>query len=541
MRSVWIVPLALLALMAAGSSVPASDKKGALLVRLAAPGPWASVSQLIGYGGRLWFVNSVKFRNHNSADLYSFDPSSKTVRYERHLFSQDSGIPTLHEGLLYWPFEDARFSGGWGEFLVTNGEDWQWRMVTSAEIFHIHAMASHKDALYAATGAWRGGLQRSLDRGRTWQSVYDHPTPQGRVSRLTELVSFAGDLYAALNARAEEGAKLLRWTGAGFEPAEGWPPGRSVDALTVFSGKLYAVNRARDGRSLWRFDGKTSEPVPEMAGREIRDLAVQDGKLWTITAADGGGGLWRSDNGLRWEAVQRFEDREPFDLGVLGGSLYLGVRRAEGQGELWGPAEAPAPNSQRLVRSPLPRDPADEARGLALVAELGEVLRGQADLDAWHREVDRLLFALPHHREAAVGEALAELLSSDFPARPMTVIGGQVHTDTAEIGRWFLLWAIGMNGQGRVPVALLQRPWDKEPNRSEKYFGLVPAAIWAAGMTGQDDAATLAALAARLDKPGEPLWLRGDAVGALTAITGEHFGYDPPAWRHWLNQRRESE
>ncbi|MCH7913535.1 MAG: hypothetical protein IH856_10945, partial [Deltaproteobacteria bacterium] len=34
------------------------------LVPLAKPGPWSGVSGLISYGGRLWFVNSVKFIDH---------------------------------------------------------------------------------------------------------------------------------------------------------------------------------------------------------------------------------------------------------------------------------------------------------------------------------------------------------------------------------------------------------------------------------------------------------------------------------------------
>ena len=73
-------------------------------------GPWPVASKPVAYGGRLWFANSVKGRNHNSADLYSYDPVKGGLRYERHLFSQDAGDPLVFRGLLYWPFEDARFS-----------------------------------------------------------------------------------------------------------------------------------------------------------------------------------------------------------------------------------------------------------------------------------------------------------------------------------------------------------------------------------------------------------------------------------------------
>ena len=62
--------------------------------------PWPGVSSLIGYRGRLWFANSVKFVNHNSADLYSFDPGSGKARFEKHLFSQDAGEPVVSKGLL---------------------------------------------------------------------------------------------------------------------------------------------------------------------------------------------------------------------------------------------------------------------------------------------------------------------------------------------------------------------------------------------------------------------------------------------------------
>ena len=62
---------------------------------------WPQVSSLIGYAGRLWFVNSRKYVNHNSADIWSYYPAMGKARYERHLLSQDAGDPVVHEGLLY--------------------------------------------------------------------------------------------------------------------------------------------------------------------------------------------------------------------------------------------------------------------------------------------------------------------------------------------------------------------------------------------------------------------------------------------------------
>ncbi len=58
--------------------------------------------------------------------------------------------------------------------------------------------------------------------------------------------------------------------------------------------------------------------------------------------------------------------------------------------------------------------------------------------------------------------------------------------------------------------------------------------MWVAGRLGQEDAATLEALVARLEDAEAPLWLKGDAVGALRAITGERFSYDAATWRSWL-------
>ena len=43
---------------------------------------------------------------------------------------------------------------------------------------------------------------------------------------------------------------------------------------------------------------------------------------------------------------------------------------------------------------------------------------------------------------------------------------------------------------------------------------------------------TLDALIARLDRAGDPDWLAGDLVGALTALTGQRLGYDAAAWRN---------
>lgn len=100
---------------------------------LAQPGPWRDVTHLIAYGDRLWFANSIAGTNHNAADIYSYDPETQVTRYEQHLFSQGAGTPMVSEGLLYWPFEDPRFSADLGEYMFTNGQQWQWRVLPEGE------------------------------------------------------------------------------------------------------------------------------------------------------------------------------------------------------------------------------------------------------------------------------------------------------------------------------------------------------------------------------------------------------------------------
>ncbi|MGI9371498.1 MAG: hypothetical protein ACR2OJ_03305 [Hyphomicrobiales bacterium] len=91
------------------SAVGAVEPELSILARV---GPWPVTSRLIGYDGKVWFANSVKGRNHNSADIWSLDPETAELRYERHLFSQDAGVPLVHRDLLYWPYEDGRYSFG---------------------------------------------------------------------------------------------------------------------------------------------------------------------------------------------------------------------------------------------------------------------------------------------------------------------------------------------------------------------------------------------------------------------------------------------
>lgn len=509
------------------------------LVPLAQPGPWSGISGLIGYGARLWFVNSVKFVDHNSADVYSYDPRTGDTRYERHLFSQDAGEPVVAGGLLYWPFEDARFSTGHGEYLVTNGAEWGWRVLPEGQVFHIHAMAASGGALFAATSAWRAGLQRSDDAGAHWRIEYDHPTPPGLVSRLTALAVLDGTLYAGLTAYAEPGAKLLEMSTGTFWPVRGWPPGVAADALVSYGGRLYAVNHTGNGSSVWRTDGTTVERIQGLDGQPVRALAAGPGDLWAVSGGRGGGALWRSHDGLSWTTEHSFRDAEPLDVAVYGGRVYVGTAGPGERGTLWGPP-APAPVEAPLEAHPLPPAPhrLAHAQLAAALTALDRTLReaaGYADHGAGLRvAVEPLaLSGLP-----AAGPELARRLSGSFPDLRIRLFGGALTAPAAALARWYLLWALALAGAGRVPLELLSASWTAPPNSAEKY--LEPAPAWAAAQVGQTDAATLFALVERLGGARQPSWLDGDLVGALTVLTGERFAYDRAAWRRWWAERQAS-
>jgi hypothetical protein len=124
-------------------------------------------------------------------------------------------------------------------------------------------------------------------------------------------------------------------------------------------------------------------------------------------------------------------------------------------------------------------------------------------------------------------------LNAPFPDQTVAMFGGNLTPRAADLGRHVLLWGMGVAGRGRVPGALLERPWTQVSNRPQKWFDSLPMALFAVSWAGQNDAATVASLIRRLDRAADPMWLRGDIIGALSAVTGKRFGYDIPAWRHW--------
>jgi hypothetical protein len=513
----------------AGGPAPALAGTPSEVPVLARIGPWPVASRLIGFQGRLWFANGVKGVNHNSADLYSYDPGSGALRYERHLFSQDAGQPLVWDGLLYWPFEDPRASLGWGAYMVTDGAHWRLGAIRTAQIFHVHAMAGLGRNIVAATSAWRAGLQVSPDGGGSWRRVYDHPTPARRVSRIVALAATGSGVFAQLIERGRH--RLLHFDGEVTAEVPGWPVDRPIAGLAAHRGAVYALVREADGMAVWRSDGRQSERLfaPQRQWH-AQDIAAAAGSLWAVSAEAGRGTLWRSADGTDWRAVGVLRGGRPHELGAYAGRVYVGGAGEDGRGVLWGPGRA-APSGAGAPSGALRPAPAAAADLDVLARDLDRAL-GAPESYAGHGETLRDLVYAAARGGAGAG-FFADSLTRPMAKHPLALIGGDVRVPAESLGRWILLWGMALGGRGRVPLELIREPWNAESNRSQKYFAAPPMALWAAAAVGQRDRATIAALVERLGRPDEPLWLRGDAIGALSALTGERFAYDLAAWRDW--------
>lgn len=530
-----VLATAIVGACVAVSGIPAGAAEK--LSRVADGFHWPHVSSLISYRGKLWFANSRKYVNHNSADIWSYDPDAGRARYERHLFSQDAGDPAVHNGLLYWPFEDARFSPGRGEFMVTNGRDWKWGLLPDGQAFHVHTMASSGGKLFAAPSAWKALLQGSSDGGTSWNVLYEHPTPDRRVSRITALADLDGTLYGGLVAwyRAT-GGKLIRWDGGTFRQVPGWPEGSAVPRLIAFRGWLYGQNIAKEKSSLWRTDGTRVEPVPAMSGRTVRGFAASEDTLWLASNRAGNGELWRSADGITWTLFQAFPQVTLHGVGVHAGRVYIGATQA-GRGVLFGPA------SGRPAATKIPVSPVSQASLSALprarpepsgdpATHIDALRAALADPAGYDRTLRVRFGPLALSDDPAIGASLGDILRGPFPDVEAKMFGSRSFPGP-KMARWYILWAMAHNGHGSVPPALIAAPWQAETNGAEKYFESAPAAAWAAAELGQKDTETLAALIARLERAGDPDWLAGDMIGALTVLTGQRHGYDIAAWKRW--------
>ena len=55
----------------------------------------------------------------------------------------------------------------------------------------------------------------------------------------------------------------------------------------------------------------------------------------------------------------------------------------------------------------------------------------------------------------------------------------------------------------------------------------------------RDSSNTINALVQRLNRQTDPVWVRADVIGALTAVTGQRFAYDIDQWNQWWESQRQ--
>jgi hypothetical protein len=267
--------------------------------------------------------------------------------------------------------------------------------------------------------------------------------------------------------------------------------------------------------------------------------AGADGALWALTLEPAGGLVWQRTDTGEWRLAARAEGGLPQELEILAGRPFLGGHASAGPGALWGAVGPLVPAREDAAPAPLPQ-PArpDDGDWLALEARARAAL---ADPEAYRnsaREARAALHALA--RSDAPPDAFERLLAGPFPDASAPFLQGAIPIPTRLLGPWLALWATTVAGRGHVPPSLLAQPWPEQPvGRAEKHFETVLAALEAIAWTGQSDPATIDALVARLDRPGDPSFLRGDVVGTLTAVTGQRHGNDVAAWRRWWSQARE--
>ena len=421
-------------------------------------GPWPVVSKLIGYRDRIWFANSVKGINHNSADLWSIPLTTGDPRYEGHLFSQDAGDPVVHRGLLYWPLEDGRAEPGIGAFNVTDGDHWEHGLIPTDQAFHVHAMTVLNDVLYAAPSAWKASIARSRDGGESWESVYLHPTPDRRVSRITDLVALGDRVLGALN--APEGRSLIRVDDGSGEELPGWPANRRYADLITHQGQLYGLVGDQGAWSIWRSDGAHSFKVwtaPE--GWTPLALASDGDAFWMAGRNDDVFKLWRSQNGMDWVETADLESGRPLHITPYRGVIAIGGQGSDDQGILWVVRSKPPLTEQKnkIAWPSIENGPIGNDFDWPSAADRIDQLL--SNLDGYGRYGSRLgraIMALPTRDVPA--SFYNDRLQVDMPDDPFPMFADIVLPEAGAIGRWYLYWGMGLSRTGDVdPADILRR------------------------------------------------------------------------------------
>ena len=332
----------------------------------------------------------------------------------------------------------------------------------------------------------------------------------------------------------------------GFAP--GMPEGARPRGLIAWRDRVVFLLRDGERWALWSHDGLTAKKLAGDLGPWQRPvLGAGAGALWVAEGGEGGGTeegnearLWRSAAGNDWQVFARLPGGRPSGIATLAGAVFVTGAGADGRGLLW--TQAPQEPTAALTGMPdLPRrspQPLPFADWSEAGARLDALLDGPESYARHGRALRDLVFRLAQAEPPA--GFFAARLSRPLPDQTLSLIGGAVEQPAADLGRWILLWGMALAGNGPVPSALLSAPWSLPDNPSQKYFGAAPAALAAVALTGQRDRASLQTIVERLGRAEEPAWLRGDALGALNALTGERLGVDVAAWQAWWREVGET-
>lgn len=527
-----------LALLLSASAVAAKADELAVLARI---GPWPVADQLIAYQGKVWFSTSVKGVDHNSADIWSFDPASRTTRFERYLFSQDAGHPVVHEGLLFWPQEDMRIGLGTGVVSVTDGVDWRDLFIpVDDHMMHTHASAEWRGELVVAMAGWNAALAATEDAGESWRVLANDPPATGSFHRYNDLAVFGDRLFVRHWSRT--GPDLKEYRDGQLTQVPGWPQNRDFSKLVQYDSALYGIVHANDGPSqLWRITDNRAEQVhPPIPGVDMQLLANDGEALWIVGRSADGGQLWKSTGGEQFAQVATFRGGSAQSVVARApGEIYVGGEGLNGQAILWGPLSAAAPIVNESASVPLSDQRSDptfdvDANRALLLAHL-------KDLRSYERHGRPLRGAIASVLAMKPPQGFfASLLYAAMPADEIEVFGGQFKVAARDIAQWYLIAAIARNRGRSVPPELLSQRWLQRSNRPQKWFDPLLIALHAVQLSGQNDRATMDALVSRLGRQGDPDWLSSQVTGTLAAVSGEHFAYDHEAWRNWWASARAS-
>ncbi|WP_337660663.1 hypothetical protein [Anderseniella sp. Alg231-50] len=525
----------------AGLILDLSPARADTLKALAHIGPWPVASQLIGYQNRLWFATSVKGVNHNSSDLWSLDMATGATRYERYLFSQDAGIPTVHQDLLYWPYEDMRDGSGWGAASVTDGTRWSRFHVPTLRAFHLHSLRPWKGTLVGTTAAYTAGLHVSADNGSTWQMLTEFKPRVGRFVRLTEIGVENDNLFAVASERT--GPTLMQYADGKMEDVPGWPKGQDVFALTTHRDALFSIV-GRQGSTVWRI--RNGRPAALGQGEEgwwLRALTSDGKRLWAVQAKQGGGAVWSSADGDHWQKEHDFTGGRAWSIARVDGKTFVGGAGAGGKAIIWGPDGPVASAAFSNPKSVLPRS--SPTPGKAPITDWQQANRNM--IAAFAAEDNYAGHATPLARltytqalNSPPDRYFRSLLDFPKPDRQVDAFGGQFTISTAELANWKMLWGMGLAGEKQVAPEILKRPWIRTSNGPEKWFDQLLIGLWAIQWSGQNDQATMDALINRLGYDRDPVFITSQVVGTLNAVTGQRYAYDRQAWQAWWETNRDT-